>query len=45
MEIIENPMVLPESKYKSDHIEDDVWAELEDVEYEELVFEEMLKED
>lgn len=45
MEMIENPMILPECKYKSDHIEDDVWAELEDMEYEELVFEEMIEED
>lgn len=45
MEMIENPMVLPKYEYKSDHIDDDVWTELEDMEYEELVFEEMLKED
>lgn len=38
---IENPMVLPEYKYKSDYIEDDVWAEMEDISYEDSIFEEV----
>lgn len=34
MDIVENPMVLPEYEVKSKVIPDDVWAELEDIAYE-----------
>lgn len=37
--MIENPMVLPEHKYKK-RISDDVWAEMEDIAYEDSIFEE-----
>lgn len=45
MEMIENPMVMPEIEYKSQHIEDDVWAEMEDIAYEDKIFEEINKEE
>ena len=38
MEMIENPMVLPEYEYKKG-IPDDVWAEMEDMAYEDSIFE------
>ena len=40
MEMIENPMVMPQYEYKSQRIEDDVWAEMEDMAYENSIFEE-----
>lgn len=39
MEMIENPMVMPEYQYK-ERIPDDVWAEMEDMAYEDSIFEE-----
>jgi hypothetical protein len=35
MEQIENPMILPEYEYKKS-ISDDVWAELEDIAWEDI---------
>lgn len=40
METIENLMCLEEIEYKSNHIEDDIWAEMEDTAYEDSIFEE-----
>ena len=37
--MIENPMVLPEIKYK-ERIPDEVWAEMEDKAYEDSIWEE-----
>lgn len=45
MEMIENAMVIPEYEYKTDYIPDDVWAEQEDRDYEDRIFEEMIREE
>lgn len=45
MEMIENFMVMPEYKYKTNRIPDDVWAEKEDRDYEDSIFEEMIREE
>nr|DAL06008.1 MAG TPA: hypothetical protein [Caudoviricetes sp.] len=45
MEQVENPMVMPEYEYKSDYIPDDVWAEREDRDYQDKIFEEMIEEE
>lgn len=45
MKMIENPMVMPEYSYKFNHIPDDVWAEKEDRDYQDKIFEEMNKEE
>lgn len=45
MNEIENPMVLPKCEYKSNRIPDDVWAEQEDRDYQDKIFEEMIKEE
>lgn len=42
MEPVENPMVMPEYEYKSNRMTDDVWAEREDRDYEDSIFEEEL---
>ena len=42
MEQVENPMVMPEYEYKSDYILDNAWAEREDRDYEDSIFEEEL---
>ena len=42
MELVENPMVMPEYEYKSNRMPDDVWAEREDRDYEDSIFEEEL---
>lgn len=39
MEMIENPMILPQYEYE-EIIPDDVWAEMEDIAYEDSIFEE-----
>lgn len=39
MEMIENPMVLPEYEYK-ERIPDEAWAEKADADYEDSIFEE-----
>ena len=36
MEMIENAMVMPEYEYKSNRIPDDVWAEKEDIDWEDV---------
>ena len=36
MEMVENPMVMPEYEYKSNYITDDVWAEKEDRAWEDI---------
>lgn len=43
MEMIENLMCLEEIECKSNYIEDDIWAEKEDLAYEDEIFEEMEK--
>ena len=40
MEMVENLMVMPEYEYKSNYITDDVWAEMEDIAYEDSIFKE-----
>lgn len=40
MELVENPMIMPDIEYKTDRIPDDVWAEQEDRDYEDSIFEE-----
>ena len=40
MEPVENLMVMPEYKYKSNCMPDDVWAEREDRDYEDSIFKE-----
>ena len=43
MEIIENFMVMPEYEYKSNRIPDDVWVEMEDRDYDDMVFDEIIQ--
>ena len=43
MEMIENFMVMPEYNYKFKHIPDDVWADMESNDYDDMVFEEIMK--
>ena len=45
MEMIENPMVMPEYEYKSNRVPDEEWAENEDREYQDKIFEEMIEEE
>ena len=45
MEMVENPMTMPEIEYKSNYITDEIWAEKEDRDYQDKVFEEMIKEE
>lgn len=45
MEMVENLMVMPEYEYKSNRIPDEIWAEQEDRDYQDKVFEEMIKEE
>ena len=41
VENLENPMVLPEYEYRYEHIPDEVWADMESNDYDDMVFEEM----
>lgn len=45
MEMIENLVVMPEYEYKFNRIPDDIWAEKEDQDYEDKIFDEMNKEE
>ena len=45
MEMIENPMVLPEYQYKFNNIPDDVWSDMESQAYDDMVFDELTKND
>lgn len=45
MEMLENFMVMPEYTFKSKRVPDDVWAEQEDRDYEDRIFEEMIREE
>ena len=44
MEILENYMVMPRYEYESKHIPDEVWADMESNDYDDMVFNEMIKE-
>ena len=43
MDMIENPMVLPEYTYKFNRIPDDVWADMESNDYDDMVFDEIMQ--
>lgn len=45
MENLENYMVMPRYEYKFEHIPDEVWADMESNDYDDMVFEEMIDED
>ena len=40
---LENPMVLPEYEYKFEHIPDEIRADKESDDYDDMVFEEMIE--
>lgn len=39
MDMVENPMVMPEYTFKSKRVPDDIWAEMEDRDYEDSLWE------
>ena len=49
MEMVENPMTIPEIEYNTSEEywrkQDEIWAEKEDRDYQDKVFEEMIKEE
>ena len=42
---LENFLVLPEYNYKFNNIPDDVWADMESNDYDDMVFEDMIEQE
>ena len=45
MENLENPMVLPEYEYYHRKIPEEIWADMESNDYDDLIFEEMTEDE